>query len=367
MLRCILDQYDEHTAPIRMPERALALTCGFFDSVFAKTTHGLLRGPSRFPLAGVVDASYAGQDAGTVLDGQSRGVPFFGSVAEALDLVDQQITHCIVGVATVGGVLPPALRADLDVAARHGLTLVSGLHSLLQDDAHLASLVARHGGQIIDIRKPRPASELRFWSGDIYKVPALRVAVLGMDCAIGKRTTAMLLREACRARGIRAEVVYTGQTGWLQGLDHGFIFDATLNDFVSGELEGAILRCYEATKPQVILLEGQSGLRNPSGPAGSELILSGAAHGVILQHAPGRRHYEDFEAIECEIPPVQDEVALVRQLGSEVWAVTLFTKGLTANQVSGAQAELRAALGLPVVPPLQDGVEHIVNLVEARL
>ena len=40
------------------------------------------------------------------------------------------------------------------------------------------------------------------------------------------------------ALGRRTEVIYTGQTGWLQGFRHGFIFDATLNDFVSGELEG---------------------------------------------------------------------------------------------------------------------------------
>ena len=35
-------------------------------------------------------------------------------------------------------------------------------------------------------------------------------------------------------------MIYTGQTGWLQGGEYGFIFDSTLNDFVSGELENAI-------------------------------------------------------------------------------------------------------------------------------
>ena len=58
-------------------------------------------------------------------------------------------------------------------------------------------------------------------------------------------------------------MIYTGQTGWLQGGKYGFIFDSTLNDFVSGELEHAILTCYEETNPDVILIEGQSALRNP--------------------------------------------------------------------------------------------------------
>ena len=55
-----------------------------------------------------------------------------------------------------------------------------------------------------------------------------------------------------------------------------------------GELEHAIVSCWEEAHPDLILLEGQSSLRNPSGPCGSEFLLSGGARGVILQHAPGR-------------------------------------------------------------------------------
>jgi len=344
-----------------MVESALALTNGYFDTVFAKTTHGLVRGPSRFPLAGVVDPPHVGKDVGTVLDGVPRGIPFFGSVSEALCGINAPATHCIVGVATVGGMLPDSLRKDLEVAAGAGLTLVNGLHYLLSEDQKLAKST-----KIIDIRKPRPASELRFWSGDVRAVPALRIAVLGMDCAIGKRTTCMMLREACRAEGIATEMIYTGQTGWLQGLKHGFIFDATLNDFVAGELEGAILRCYQDTQPEVILMEGQSGLRNPSGPAGTEFILSGAAHGVILQHAPARKYYEDFEHLECTLPPIETEIELIRLLGSEVWAVTLFTKGLSVQESRSQQAAMEDALGIPVVLPLEEGVGRIAHLVKMR-
>ena len=350
-----------------MLQRALALTSGHFDTVLAKTTHGILRGPSRFPIAGIIDATYAGQDAGAVMDGTPRGIPFFSSIPEALRQVQKPVTHCIVGVATVGGTLPDSLRSDLEAAARAGLTLVNGLHSLLENDAYLSAIASAHGAHIVDIRKPRPASELRFWSGEVLSVPALRVAVLGMDCAIGKRTTCMMIREACLARSLHAEMIYTGQTGWLHGLKHGFIFDATLNDFVSGELEGAILRCYADAQPEVILMEGQSGLRNPSGPAGSEFILSGAAHGVILQHAPKRRHFEDFEALECTLPAVDEEIALVRLLGCEVWAVTLFTGGMSQGESRRVQTALEAELQIPVVRPLEEGVDRIVNLIGAHI
>lgn len=350
-----------------MRPTALSLTNGFFQTPFAKTTHGLLRGPSRYRLLGVVDAQHAGQDAGTLLDGQHRGTPIYASVPAYLAATDTVPDACLVGVATAGGVLPPSLRAGLAAAAEAGMSLVNGLHHLLSEEPDLVRLTQQHGGAIIDIRKPRPASALRFWTGEVLQVPAPRVAVLGTDCAVGKRTTGMLLREACRTAGIMAEMVYTGQTGWLQGLNHGFIFDATLNDFVSGELERAILACYADTRPDVILLEGQSSLRNPSGPAGSEFILSGGATGVILQHAPSRVYFEDMEEVGCRIPPLDEEVALIRLLGAEVWAVTLHTRGMSREAAATAQQRLEADLGLPVVLPLEEGVGRLVSVIREHL
>ena len=350
-----------------MQQTALSLANGHFKTVFAKTSHGLVRGPSRYRLLGVIDPSCAGQDAGMALDGRPRDIPILASVSEALARFNPRPTHCLVGVATVGGVLPPDLYADLQEAARAGMTLVNGLHHLLSDDPELVGLTQAHGGSIIDIRKPKPASELRFWSGEVLNLKTPRVAVLGMDCAIGKRTTCMLLREACRAQGLRAEMIYTGQTGWLQGLRHGLIFDATLNDFVSGELEGAILDCARETNPDLILMEGQSALRNPSGPAGSEFILSGGAQGVILQHAPERRFFEDYEDVGCAIPPVAEEIELIRLLGSEVWAVTLFTKGMPPEAAHTARDHLADTLGLPVVLPLEDGVDEAVDVMRERI
>src|SRR4029453_16608329 len=95
------------------------------------------------------------------------------------------------------------------------------------------------------------------------------------------------LLEACRAVGLATELIFTGQTGWMQGAAFGFILDSIPNGFVLGELGDAIVSCWKATRPELILLEGQSALRNPSGPCGSEFLLSGGARGVVLQHAPG--------------------------------------------------------------------------------
>ena len=353
-----------------MKKSAVVLTNGLFDTAFAKTAHGLVRGPSRYRLLGIIDGpgSTGGErDAGEMLDGRRRTIPMFASLASALERLAEKPDYCVVGVATVGGVLPPEVRGDLLAAVEDGISLVNGLHQLLADDDELASTARRTGAELIDLRRTRPVKELRFWSGQVLQVATPRVAVIGTDCAIGKRTTAGLLLQALRDRGTRTELVYTGQTGWLQGFPHGFILDATPNDFVSGELERAILDCQQETDPELILLEGQAALRHPAGPCGSELILSGGAAGVILQHAPGRQFFEDLDAEGCESPALAEEILLIRLLGADVWAVSLNTAGLQPGQASEIQRQLSEELGLPIVLPLNDDAAELAKVVTARI
>lgn len=345
-----------------MTETAVVLANDSFRRIRAKTAHGMVRGPSRYRVLAVVDATCAGSDAGELLDGRRRGIPIVPSLAEALRL--GRPDYCVLGVATAGGKLPAELRGTLAEAARAGLSLVNGMHELLSDDEELVRLTAASGARIIDLRKPRPVRELRFWTGDVDRLETPVVAVLGTDCAVGKRTTCMQLREALRRRGVRAEAVYTGQTGWLQGMQHGFLLDATANDFVSGELEGAVLACARELDPEVILLEGQSALRNPSGPCGSELILSAGARAVVLQHAPGR---SKFHGHAHPIPPIEEELQLIRLLGAEVWALTLNEEGLDDGAAEAARVGLEARLGVPVFLPLRGGSELLARLVAERI
>src|SRR5258707_9535575 len=113
----------------------------------------------------------------------------------------------------------------------------------------------KQGVEIIDVRKPKKFKDLHFWSGDIRKVTCPKIAVLGTDCALGKRTTTRFLTQAMQTVGYKAEMIYTGQTGWMQGAKYGFIFDSTLNDFISGEMEHGIVKCWDETKPDIIFIE----------------------------------------------------------------------------------------------------------------
>ena len=350
-----------------MQDTAAILTQGMFATPFAKTAHGLVRGPSRYRIVAVIDPAGAGRDAGELLDGTPRGIPMVATLDELLSDGATTPRWLVVGIATSGGVLPDALRPVLQQALARGIHVANGLHDLVSDDPVLAAAAAGSGATIVDIRKAKHRRDLHFWSGAIDAVRAPRIAVLGTDCALGKRTTCQVVAAACRQRGLTAEMIYTGQTGWLQGTRFGFVLDATPNDFVAGELEHAIVSCDRELAPDLILLEGQSALRNPSGPCGAELLLSGGAHGVILPHAPARRYFEDQEHLHHEIPSLASELELIAMYGARVLAIALNHEHLAAADREAARARIERETGLPAFFPLLDGSARVVASIESYL
>jgi len=345
-----------------MDGKAVLLTQGMLDSHYAKTAHGLIRGTERYEIVAVLDHDHVGKDAGVVLDGVSRDIPVYASMDE-FSASGGQAEFLIIGVATKGGFIPGPMREELKQAVSGGLNIVNGLHEFLSEDQEMQALAEQHKVQLIDIRKPRPKEQLKFWEGTIEQVRCPKIAVLGTDCAIGKRTTARMLMEAARGQGLRSEMIFTGQTGWLQGAKYGFIFDSTYNDFVSGELEHAIVSCYKEVAPDIIFLEGQSALQNPTGPCGAEFLLSGRADGVVLQHAPGRKYFGDEPALG-KIPSLETELELIRLYGSKTIAITLNTVGLTSSKADEVQAEYQQKYEMPVFQPLKDGVHEVISLIQ---
>jgi uncharacterized NAD-dependent epimerase/dehydratase family protein len=345
-----------------MVDTAAILTQGQYTTSNAKTAHGLVRGPSRFQIIALIDPVSAGKDAGELLDGAHRGIPIVATLDELLRNGDAP-KWLVVGVATPGGVLPDDMKPVLHAALSRGISVANGLHDFVGDDPKLAAAAVSSGAAIVDIRRPKKRSEIHFWSGAIHGVKAPRIAVLGTDCALGKRTTCQTLAAALRRRGMSCEMVYTGQTGWLQGSKFGFVLDSTANDFVSGELEHAIVSCDKELKPSLILLEGQSALRNPSGPCGAELMLSGGARGVILQHAPARKYFDDQEHLHHEIPSLTSEIALIKMYGSEVLAISLNHENLDATSREEHKRRIEKETGLVAFYPLIDGCERAMDAV----
>lgn len=340
-------------------KEALLLTNGLLVHSDAKTAHGLIRGSERFIVMGVIDnAVTAGKDAGELLDGKHRNIPVFATLEDAIQHIPT-VSYLVIGVATVGGRIPGDMLLVIEAAIRAGLSIVNGLHEFLTDKPAIVALAAEKGVGLTDVRKPKTRDQLHFFTGEIFKVPVPIIAVIGMDCAMGKRTTARMLTQALRAVNRKAEMIYTGQTGWLQGGKYGFIFDSTVNDFVSGELEHAIVSCWKEVQPDMIFLEGQSSLRNPSGPCGSELLISGNAKKVVLLCSPQRKYFDNDEHWG-PIPSVESEIAIIQMLGSEVIAVALHTEGCSTEEAFRFQQEYESRLSIPVLLPIQQGVNKLV-------
>jgi uncharacterized NAD-dependent epimerase/dehydratase family protein len=344
-----------------MKPKAIVLTDGLLHKNDAKTAHGLIRGTERYGIAAVIDSVHAGKDAGQVLDGIHRNIPVYASIQEAIHHTSD-IQFCIIGVATPGGVLPPHFLPIMEACIRQGISLVNGLHEYLSNNETLVALAKQYDVQLVDVRKPKQRKDLHFWDASIFTVQAPIIAVIGTDCALGKRTTCRLVKEACQQNGIQAQMIYTGQTGWLQGGQYGFIFDSTLNDFISGELEHAIVSCWKETQPDVIFIEGQSGLRNPSGPCGSEMLVSGNAKNVILVHAPKRQYFDEIPAWGA-IHPLATEIELIKMYGANVIAIAINTEHCTMEEALAYQQQYQLQFNIPALLPLQQGVDAIIPII----
>ncbi len=354
----------------RQPEGNAIVYCqGGFNTTNGKTAHGLVRFTQRYQVLGVIDNRYAGQDAGRVLDGHDSGIPIYASLEEALDMAkhsDHYLTHFVVGLAPDGGRLDRAGRNDIKAALNKGLHIDAGLHDFLSEDPELAALAKDKGVCIRDIRKPPDRKELHFFSGKIESVGALKIAVLGTDSAVGKRTTAWLLVNALNDGGIATEMVGTGQTAWLQGARHSIVLDSLVNDFVSGEIEHAVWSAWNDARPEVIVIEGQGSLMNPAYPGGFEILAAGRPDIVLLQHAPARKEYDGFPGYPLHL--IDQQIQAIEMLSSRrVVAVTVNHEALTPDGIRAACRAITTETGLPAFDVLGDGTEGLVNVIKSYL
>jgi uncharacterized NAD-dependent epimerase/dehydratase family protein len=347
-----------------MDGSALVLCEGAFGTLNGKTAHGLVRFTTRYKILGVIDSTHAGRDAGEVLDGKARNIPIYSNLFAALQENPDQIKYFIIGLAPEGGLLPASYRQIVAEAIRAGLNLDSGLHEFLSEDAEFSALAQKHGVQIRDIRKPPARNDLHFFSGKIEEVEAVRIAVLGTDSAIGKRTTAWQVTHALNAAGVRTEMIGTGQTAWMQGAKYGVRLDALINDFVSGEIEHAIWQCWQNERPQVMLLEGQGSLMHPAYPGGFELLAAGRPQAVILQTAPKRMAYDGFP--DFPIAPLDIEMKAIALLSNRpIIALTLNHESMSETEITATVQRYESQFGIPCCDLLKHGPQKVVSKIIA--
>ncbi|MCG6983120.1 MAG: DUF1611 domain-containing protein [Deltaproteobacteria bacterium] len=352
------------------PEGNAIVYCqGAFATPNGKTAHGLVRRTRRYRVLSVVDSRHATNDAGMVLDGRARDIPIYKELGLAVDEAlsrGNAPTHLVIGLAPDGGRLSGEARSDVIRAIELGLNVDCGLHDFLSEDTEIAQLAAQNSVTLRDIRKPPHRKDLHFFSGKIEEVTSLKVAVLGTDSAIGKRTTAWILLDGLREAGYGAELIGTGQTAWMQGASYSIILDSLINDFVAGEIEHAVWSAWKESQPQVIVIEGQGSLMNPAYPGGFEILAAGRPDLVVLQHAPAREEYDGFPGYP--VHPLETQIQAIELLSEKpVIAISVNHENLDKGQVADVCREISKKIRLPACDPLLNGAGPLVAALKPYL
>ncbi|MDH7516826.1 MAG: DUF1611 domain-containing protein [Candidatus Thermoplasmatota archaeon] len=345
-----------------LKNQAVVYADRLYSCADGKTAHGLVRFSKKYDIVCVVDSTLPKSDAGEILDGINRGIPLVNDLEEVFSFAKPDTF--IVGAVSEGGVLPKGYEKAVEWALSNGLDVVSGLHQFISDDPVFSKLAEKNNCTITDVRKIF-RDHRRFYTGEIKNVESFRVAVLGTDSAIGKRTLAVLIVEELEKRGYKADMIYTGQTGWLQGWPHGVIIDAMVNDFVSGGIEGAILDSWRDEQPDFMIIEGQGSLVHPFFPGGFEILVAGKINGFLLMDAPKRPHLDGFPGYPMPNP---ERVVKIAELLTEksLFGIGINHENMKKTDIKSAKEKLSREFRVPVVDPIFDGVDAIVDVLEEK-
>ena len=344
-----------------LPPTAVVYCEANFGAIDGKTANGLVRHSERYQILSVVDSEKAGLDSGTVLGEEPNAIPIRRDLADVLAHVGFVPDYFIFGIAPATGLLSKHDRGIVFEAMRLGMNIVNGLHEFLNDDPEFAAASAAGNVEILDVRKPRANKDLRIFTGRIAEVTCPRIAVLGTDCAIGKRTTATVMTRALNAHGLKTVLVGTGQTGLIQGARYGVALDAVPSQFCSGEMEAAVVEAFEGENPDVIVIEGQGALSHPAYSTSSLILRGSQPHGVVLQHAPGRAHRCDSE--KMPMPTAISEINLIETFSNtKVIGLTINHENMTDTEVDTAIAEYERELGIPATDALTRSPGRLVEM-----
>ncbi len=320
-----------------------------------------MRHSDTYLIVGIIDSLLAGKDAGEALGNEKNDIPIFADLEEALTNLGEFPDCYIYGKAPLEANIPAGERLLVIEAMKKGMDIVNGLHQFFSEDEEFAQMAAQCRVHITDIRKPPQLEDLHVFTGEISRVDVPVIAILGTDCACGKRTTAAELNQSLNDLGVKSIMIATGQTGLMQGAKYGVSIDALVSQFVIGEIENAVVQAFEIESPDIILVEGQSAVSHPAFMSSLGILKGSMPDGVILQHPPARTVRVDFP--QLAMPSVESEINLIEAVSqSQVMAIALSHEGLSDEEVSEAIMEYEYEFLLPTTDVLNYGCHKLIQM-----
>jgi uncharacterized NAD-dependent epimerase/dehydratase family protein len=295
-----------------------------------------------------------------------KRIPIFASLHQAVEGLERRPDYLVVGLSPEDGRFPPYHRKVIRDALRMGVSVDSALRPYLHEDAEFPGLAQQSSARIRSVGYPRTMSKLRAYTGAIEAIPAAKVTVVGTNSVVGKRTTTVRLAEALAARGLKTEMIGTGETSWLQGVRSTAILDSIVSRYVAGELEGVIVDAYDAYRPDVFVLEGQGSVLKRSKPSGVELLTTARPDAIVMQHAPTHPSLPASDRFGIET--LERNIRVAELLSCrEVVAIALNPEGCTLAEFGAACEAIRGRFGLLVTDVMADGPEALAETVVGSL
>ena len=264
----------------------------------------------------------------------------------------------VIGVAPSGGALKAEWVSALSEALRAGLSIVSGLHCKLSEESALVAAAAASGQQLLDVRVP-PAS-IPIASG--RQRSGKRLLMVGTDCCVGKKYSALALHKALAERGVAATFRATGQTGMLIA-GGGIPMDAVVSDFLSGAAE---MLTPDAAPDHWDVIEGQGSLSHPAYAGVTVGLLHGSQpDAMVLCHAVGRTAIDEYE--DYPVPDLRDCIAQYEQAArvtnarARVVGISLNTQGFDDAGALSACDEISSQAGVPCIDPMRHALDPILD------
>jgi uncharacterized NAD-dependent epimerase/dehydratase family protein len=343
-----------------MTKTALVYSENEFGKVDGKVANGLVRHSEKYDIVGVIDSTKQGLDAGEYLDGVSNGIPVFQDLKAAIDALKTNPEYFIYGIAPLAPFIERAQRDIILSAMETGLNIVNGLPEFFTEDAEFIQKADECNVQIYDIRKPPERKELHSFTGQIHAVTTPVVVVFGTDCAVGKRTTAVLLVESLKQEGLNAIFIATGQTGLLQGAKYGVALDVLSSGYASGEVEHAIVTADYEENPDIIIVEGQGALSHPAFTSSAAILKGALPKAVIVQNPPRRITHCDFPAIAMN--SLASEIALIESFcETKVIALTINHEDMNDEEVEETIVAYERTYNLPATDVLKHGCGKVTK------
>ena len=263
----------------------------------------------------------------------------------------------LIGVTPVGGRIPAHWAPVLQAAVQAGLDIVSGLHTPLESVPGLARAAADAGVRLVDVR--RPPDDLPRATGK--RRSGKRAAMVGTDCALGKKYTALALARAMREQGVDADFRATGQTGiMIAGAD--IAVDAVIADFIAGAAE-----CISpaAAPDHWDLVEGQGSLFHPAYAGVTLGLLHGSQpDALVLCHDPQRQRIVSWP--DYPVPGLKEAEQLYLRMArltnpdARLAGVSLNTSALDETAAQEALAQAERELGVPAFDPMRTPLDRAI-------